>query len=159
MDINMPVMDGIDASKVISSQFPEVRILALTMLEQGSFIKQMLRSGASGYLLKTAAKEEVLFAIRAVHAGKRYLGQRATELLMDTVTRQNAFDKQVDTDLTRREIEVLRLIAAGHSDSEIAGKLHLSPSTIESHRKNVRHKLMARNSAEMVRIAMERGIL
>jgi DNA-binding NarL/FixJ family response regulator len=89
----------------------------------------------------------------------RYLDQKATELLMDTVSRQVSLERQFDPDLTRREIEVLQMIAKGYSDSEIANDLHLSPSTIESHRKNVRHKLMARNSADMVRIAMERGLI
>ncbi|HLF63167.1 MAG TPA: response regulator transcription factor [Saprospiraceae bacterium] len=159
MDINMPLMDGLESTKLVSEHFPDVRILALTMLEQGSFIKQMLKSGALGYLLKTAGKEEVVHAIRTVFTGKRYLGARATELLMDTIKRQVTLERQFDADLTRREQEVLRLIAEGSSDAEIAEKLHLSPLTVESHRKNVRHKLCAKNSAEMVRIAMERGLL
>jgi DNA-binding NarL/FixJ family response regulator len=159
MDINMPAMDGIDATRMITDRFPTVKILALTMLEHGSFVKQMLKSGASGYLLKTAAKEEVHLAIRTVAGGQRYLSPRATELLMDTVSRQTTLERQFDPDLTHREIEVLQLIADGLSDVEIAAKIHLSPSTIESHRKNLRHKLLARNSAEMVRIAMERGLL
>lgn len=158
MDINMPFVDGMDATKIIVEKYPLVRILALTMLEQGSFVKQMLRNGASGYLLKTAAKEEVIHAMRTVHGGKRYLSQRATELLMDTVSKQSS-SVPPDADLTRREKEVLRLIADGYPDSEIAEKLHLQMSTVESHRKNVRHKLLARNSAEMVKIAMERGLI
>jgi DNA-binding NarL/FixJ family response regulator len=159
MDINMPLMDGIDTTRLVMDRYPSIRILALTMLEQVMFIKQMLKSGASGYLFKTAGREEVLLAIRTIAQGHRYLSPKATALLLDSISHQATLDHQFDPNLTRREIEVLGLIAKGCPDMEIAEQLHLSPSTVESHRKNIRHKLLARNSAEMVRIAMERGLI
>lgn len=159
MDISMPVMDGMEATRLISAQHPEVRVIALTMLEQGSFVRQMLKCGAKGYLLKNAGKDTVLAAIRAVHSGQRFLDPVATELLFDTIARQEQYAKSYIPELTRREKEVLAHIANGLSDSEIAKELFISASTVESHRKNLRTKIGARNSAEMVRIAMERGLL
>jgi len=159
MDISMPVMDGVEASAMISSLYPHVRIIALTMLEQGSFVQLMLRNGAHGYLLKTAGKQELIEAITIVQSGKRYLAQDVTDLLIGNVARQQTGPKSILPALTRREREVLKLITQGMSDSDISTTLFISPTTAESHRKNIRSKLGARNSAEIVRIAMERGLV
>ena len=159
MDISMPVMDGMEATSLITTRFPDIKIIALTMLEQGSFVRQMLKCGASGYLLKNAGKQQVLEAIHAVHAGQRYLDPVAAELLYDTIAQQKHHSRNYIPELTRREKEVLEHIASGLSDSAIAAKLFISNSTVESHRKNLRTKTGARNSAELVRIAMERGLL
>lgn len=159
MDVNMPVMDGVEATARIHALYPEIKILALTMLDQGSFVELMLRNGASGYLVKDSSKEELVQAIHDVVDGKRYLGSKATDLLVSNIKRQQAGSKVFLPSLTRREKEVLGLISRGLSDLEISGQLFVSPSTIESHRKNLRSKLGARNSAEIVRIAMERGLL
>lgn len=159
MDINMPEMDGVTATAQVSKKYPQVKILALTMLEQGSFIQLMLRNGAAGYLSKNTSKEELVNAIQTVYAGKRYLGAHATDVLLATVSRQQSGSRTLLPQLTRREREVLNLIMQGMSDAEISEKLFVSPSTIESHRKNLRSKLGAKNSAEIVRIAMERGLV
>jgi DNA-binding NarL/FixJ family response regulator len=159
MDINMPGMDGVEATARIRVDFPEVHVLALTMLEQGSFVQLMLRNGASGYLSKNACGEDLITAIHEVHAGKRYLGERATEMLLASVSRQQSGARPLIPALTRREKEVLQLIMQGMSDTEISATLFISPTTAESHRKNLRSKLGARNSAEIVRIAMERGLV
>ena len=159
MDISMPVMDGLEATSLIKARFPTVKVIALTMLEQGSFVRQMLKCGASGYLLKNAGKHQVLEAIRTVHAGQRYLDPVAAELLLDTIAQKKQHSRNYIPELTRREKEVLGHIASGLSDSAIAAKLFISNSTVESHRKNLRTKTGARNSAELVRIAMERGLL
>jgi DNA-binding NarL/FixJ family response regulator len=159
MDINMPQMDGVQATARITAAYPGVKVLALTMLDQGSFIQLMLRNGASGYLSKNTGKTELLSAIKAVYNGKRYLGEHATEVLLATVSRQQTGGRMMIPALTRREKDVLRLIMQGMSDAEISGALFISPATAESHRKNLRTKLGARNSAEIVRIAMERGLV
>lgn len=159
MDISMPVMDGVEASAMISSLYPHIKILALTMLEQGSFVQLMLRNGAHGYLLKTAGKQELIEAISTVQSGKRYLAQDVTDLLLGNVARQQTGPKSMLPALTRREREVLKLIMQGMTDSDIATTLFISATTAESHRKNIRSKLGARNSAEIVRIAMERGLV
>jgi two-component system, NarL family, nitrate/nitrite response regulator NarL len=158
MDVGMPVMDGIEATARIHTQQPEIRILALTMHNQGSMVQLMLRNGAQGYLLKDTGRVELIEAIRVVHSGERYLGKDTSELLVGSVLRQQVASRAFLPDLTRREKDVLKLITHGMSDVEIAAQLNVSPATVESHRKNLRSKLGARNSAEIVRIAMERGL-
>ena len=158
LDVSMPVMDGVEACARIHALYPNVLILALTMLDQGSFVQLMLRNGANGYVLKDASAEELLHAVRTVASTGRFLDERTVSLLIGHVAGQGGPARPFLPALTRREREVLRLIAGGFSDQEIAQQLFVSPATIESHRKNLRSKLGARNSAEIVRIAMERGL-
>lgn len=159
MDINMPVMDGIETTKQVREKYPETKIIALTMLEQASFIQLMLKSGASGFLLKNSGKEDVLTAIRAVAAGGQYLGPEATQLLMENMKGQSAIRREFIPRLTRRESEVLKLMAKGHSTQSIADTLFISFNTVESHRKNLRSKFGVHNGAELIRVASERGLL
>lgn len=159
MDVGMPVVDGIEATARIHALLPDVKILALTMLNQGSFVQLMLRNGAHGYLLKDTSREELVLAIREVYVGRRYLGHQTKDLLLENLIRQQAASRSYLPSLTRREKEVLKLITQGMSDMEIANQLKVGAATIESHRKNLRSKLGARNSAEIVRIAMERGLV
>lgn len=159
MDINMPVMDGIETTRLVREKHPGVKVIALTMLEQGSFIQQMLKHGASGFLLKNSGKEEVLTAIRAVAVGGQYLGPEATQILMQNMQGQNLRRREFIPRLTRRENEVLKLVAQGMSTNDIAEKLFISFNTVESHRKNLKTKFGARNGAELIRMAAERGML
>lgn len=159
MDVNMPEMDGIEATARILTVIPESKILALTMLDQGSFVQLMLRNGAMGYLLKDTSKEELVLAIHTVYGGNKYLGQKATDLLVRNLSKPQRGANTFLPTLTRREKDVLKFITQGMSDVDIATLLFVSASTIESHRKNLRSKLGAKNSAEIVRIAMERGLL
>ena len=159
MDINMPVMDGIETTKQVREKYPTTRVIALTMLEQASFIQLMLKSGASGFLLKNSGKEDVLTAIRAVAAGGQYLGPEATQLLMENMKGQAAARREFIPKLTRRESEVLKLMAKGHSTQSIADLLFISFNTVESHRKNLRSKFGVHNGAELIRMASERGLL
>ena len=159
MDINMPVMDGIETTKKVREKYPETKVIALTMLEQASFIQLMLKSGASGFLLKNSGKEDVLTAIRAVAAGGQYLGPEATQLLLENLKGQSAVKRAFIPKLTRRESEVLRLMANGHSTQSIADILFISFNTVESHRKNLRSKFGVHNGAELIRMASERGLL
>ena len=129
------------------------------MLDQGSFIQQMLRNGASGFLLKNSGKDEVLNAIRAVSVGGQYLGPEATQLLIDNMKGESAMKRSFMPQLTRREKEVLGHVSNGMSSQKIADELHISFNTVESHRKNLLTKFGARNGAELVRMAAERGLL
>lgn len=158
MDINMPEMNGVETTARVTAAHADVKVLALTMLEQGSFVQLMLRNGAAGYLSKNTGSADLVHAIHAVHEGKRYLGEQATEMLLASVSRQQTVARSLIPELTRREKEILHLIMQGMSDAEISSALFISPTTAESHRKNLRSKLGARNSAEIVRIAMERGL-
>ncbi len=159
MDVNMPEMDGVEATARIMTAFPDCKILALTMLDQGSFVQLMLRNGAMGYLLKDTTKKELLEAIHTIYKGDKYLGQKATDLLVRNISKPQRGSNTFLPKITRREKEVLQFISQGKSDVEIAALLHVSASTIESHRKNLRSKLGAKNSAEIVRVAMERGLM
>ena len=159
MDINMPVLDGIETTLRVTSDYPHTKVIALTMLEQGSFIQKMLRNGASGFLLKNSGKDEVLAAIRAVAVGGQYLGREATQLLMDNLKGQEIAKRKFIPKLTRREDEVLQLMAQGLSTQTIADRLHISFNTVESHRKNLRAKFGVNTGMELIRIASERGML
>jgi DNA-binding NarL/FixJ family response regulator len=119
----------------------------------------MLRNGASGFMLKNSGKDEVLTAIRAVAVGGQYLGPDATQLLIENLKGQEAAKKKFIPPLTRREDEVLKLMAQGFSTQAIAERLFISFNTVESHRKNLRAKFGVTTGVEMIRIASERGLL
>lgn len=159
MDINMPLLDGLATTLRVKEDYADVKVIALTMLDQGSFIQQMLRNGASGFLLKNSGKDEVLNAIRAVSVGGQYLGPEATQLLIDNMKGESAMKRSFMPQLTRREKEVLGHVSNGMSSQKIADELHISFNTVESHRKNLLTKFGARNGAELVRMAAERGLL
>ncbi len=160
LDINMPVLNGVETCKKISKDYPDIKILALSMLKEASLIKLMLKNGAHGYLLKNAGKGEVLEGIRAVLAGKKYFSDEVSEIIMSSLsgksekTKASPFPK-----LSRREKQVLQLIVEEYTTSEIAEKLFISFGTVETHRRNLLIKLGARNTAGLVRTSLEYGLL
>lgn len=158
LDINLPDGSGIDLCKKIKNKYPDVQILMLTMYKKASFIQQVMRNGASGYLLKDSKITEICTAIRQVYKGENYISPAATNVLLDSLTTATK-NKSFIPELTRREKQVLQLIAREHTTNEIASSLHISLNTVESHRRNLLHKLNARNAAGLVRIAMEKGLL
>ncbi len=148
MDINLPDKSGIDLCKEVKQLHPSVFVVGLSTFNQQSFIAKMMENGASGYVLKNATKEELLEAIEAAAKGKTYLSDEAAQTLR----------KNTDADvpvLTRREKEVLILIAEGLTNNEIAEKLFISPATIDTHRKNLLTKFDAKNTASLVKMAMQ----
>lgn len=151
-DIQMPQMDGIEATREISRRFPGVKVIALTMLNEGMFIKKMLEAGACGYLIKTIDKDELIKAIQTVAAGEKYFSAEVGAQLMNHVSGK---DKSGPDLLTRREREILSLISQGFTDKEIAEKVFLSPLTITTHRKNILSKLNLKNKVELTRFAIE----
>jgi len=159
LDINLPVINGIELCRTIAGKFPEVRVLALTSYKKGVFIQQMLKAGASGYVLKHSAAEEIVRAIRAVMEGETYLNPSVTNTLMETLRSQPSNHDEFVPQLTRREKQVLSLIAAELTTKEIAQELHLSEHTVESHRRNLLTKLNVRNVVGLIRKAMQRGLL
>jgi two-component system nitrate/nitrite response regulator NarL len=156
-DIQMPDKDGIQATEEIVRQFPQVKVIALTMLNESIFIKKMLEAGASGYIVKTTGKEELIAGIRKVAAGEKQFGPEVTAQLLNNFSSKTTSDPS-DV-LTKREKEILSLIAQGHTDKEIADKVFLSPLTVISHRKNILSKLGLKNKVELTRFAMEHGLL
>ena len=153
MDINLPDMSGLDLCKEIKTKYPGVMVLGLSTFNQGSYVTKMIENGASGYVLKNADKEELLEAIRDVNKGKTYLSFEAGQALRKT---NESFQIPV---ITRREKEILALIAEGLTNPEIATKLFVSSFTVDSHRKNLLAKLNVKNTASLVKFAMEHQLI
>jgi DNA-binding NarL/FixJ family response regulator len=153
LDINLPDMSGIEFCTEANSRFAGLRILAITSIEQRHIVEQMMASGASGFILKSADTDEILRAIRQVISGHKYIGASVENLMKGRQTANNL------PLLTRRETEVLKLIADGFTNQEIADKLFISSWTVDSHRKNLLLKFNARNTAILIRTASSGGLL
>ncbi|GIK09714.1 MAG: DNA-binding response regulator [Anaerolineaceae bacterium] len=161
MDIGLPDMTGIEATRVVKSGFPEIAIVALTIHEDEEYFFRMLDAGASGYVPKRAAPEELLTAIRAAASGEVYLYPSLAKLLVkDYLSQERETANRSTLDgLTEREQEVLSLLAEGHNNAEIASALVISPKTVERHRENIMRKLNLHSRAELVRYAIRKGII
>ncbi len=158
MDVNMPGMDGVDATRRIVKDFPEARIIALTMYPKKSFVTEMLSAGASGYILKDNAFTELVKAINAVMAGETYLCPKAMSVLVDHYVRNHPRNIPANVLLTNRQREVLKLLAEGKPTKEIALILNLSPKTIDACRRRVMEKLNVQNIAELIKYAIREGL-
>jgi len=158
MDINMPKMDGLDCTKIVSKKFPLVKILVLSQFGEKRFVKQMMKSGAMGYLLKDADKDVLEEAIRKVNTGEKYFCERLSlSIVNQELKSENT--KSLFPKLTSRELEVLNLICKEFSSQEIADKLFVSFHTVEGHRANLLAKSGAKNTAGLVRWAVENDFL
>jgi len=156
MDLNMPVMGGLETTRLISQQFPEIKVIALTVYESNEYVSEILRSGARGYVLKNTSPEQLIAAIKSVKEGNAFFSPSISRLLLEEYTNKKS---PPSLPITRREQEVLALIAAGHTTKEIAARLDLSVRTVETHRAQLMKKLKARNAAELSRIALERKLV
>lgn len=155
MDINLPDTSGVDLCAIMKEKYPGIFILGLSTFNQGLYIKKMMENGASGYILKNSSKEELLKAIHAVCDGGIYFSGEVGEALKQ-------YQKSSVTEipmLSRREKEVLELIAEGYTNPKIAEKLFVSPFTVDSHRKNLIAKLNVKNTAMLIRFAMEHKLI
>jgi two-component system response regulator NreC len=161
MDITMPVMDGLAATRAIKRDTPEVQVLILTMHESDEYFFRVLQAGASGYVLKQAAASDLIAAIRAVARGEVFLYPSvARKLVSDYLSRAKAGEApDVYEQLTPREREVLVLIAEGLSNREIARRLMLSLSTVQTHYSHILEKLGLHNRAELIKYAIRRGLI
>lgn len=161
MDIGLPDKTGIEATREIKRKFPDVKIVALTIHEDEEYFFQMLDAGASGYVPKRAAPEELLTAIRVAAAGEVYLYPSMAKLLVQDYlnTERPAEEKSNLDGLTDREHEVLTHLAEGASNDEIAAILFISPKTVERHRENIMRKLNLHSRSELVRYAIRKGII
>ena len=160
MDISMPRLNGLDATKKVKEQCPQVRVLTLTRHTDDGFLKQLFAAGASGYALKLGSGDDLVRAIRTVSAGGTYIDPAIAGKLVSSATRStNKPGPTPCADLTHREEEVLRMIAWGHSNKEIASHLNLSVKTIEAHKANAMQKLNMRGRIDIVRYAVLRGWL
>lgn len=159
LDISMPVMDGIETTKRLHEKFPEVRILMLTMYNKHEFISGLMNAGASGYILKNTGKKELVEAIEAIYEGKNYFSKDVTETIMKDLHKKPSEVKIELVQLTKREKEVLILIAQEFSTRQIADKLFISQNTVETHRKNLMSKLKVKNLAGLVKFALQTGLI
>ncbi|HLN27946.1 MAG TPA: response regulator transcription factor [Gemmataceae bacterium] len=160
MDVSMPEMNGALATEQLKQARPRVKVLALTVHEDKGYLRQLLEAGASGYMLKRAAAEELIRAIRTVAAGGIYLDPTlAGKVVGSFVRNPTGKGGSEGIELSERETEVLRLIAAGHSNKEIAGRLNLSVKTVETYKARSMEKLGLRGRAEIVRYALQHGWL
>ena len=154
MDMSMPNMDGATATRAIRKQFPQVQIIALTSFKEGKLIKNALEAGAIGYLLKDISADDLVRAIRSAHAGRATLSPEAAQALVENTNLPPA----PGLDLTEREREVLTLMIEGLNNTQIAGRLTVSPSTIKTHVSNILSKLGVASRTEAVTLALRHGL-
>jgi two-component system response regulator NreC len=159
IDISMPKMSGIEVTKRLKEKFPAVKVLVLTMHENVEYVYQIYKAGAGGYLLKNAGREEITSAIYAVARGEKFFSPRISELMIsDYMQKAERRDSQAaDVSLTKREEEILRLIAKGMNNQQISDQLFISPRTVDTHRTNIMQKLNIHDAANLVRYALEHG--
>ena len=154
MDINLPDMSGIDLCKLLKEKYPNVKILALSTFNQSSYISKMMANGASGYLLKNIAKEELMEAVKMVMSGENFYSFEVEEIVKAAKGKLDSVPI-----LTKREMEILKLVAAGLTNFQIGEKLFISIDTVDSHRKNLHTKLNVNNTALLVRYALEHDLI
>lgn len=157
MDINMP-FSGIDTTRFLQEHYPSVKVLALTMHDEAEYICNILEAGASGYILKKTDKQELITAIRTIAGGGTYLSSEVSDILVRRMAQKSVRDPQ-ETPLTKRETEILVLIANQLTNHEIAEKLFVSARTVDTHRRNLLQKLGVKNTAGLVRYAMEKKLV
>lgn len=165
VDVNMPVLDGFETTTELQQRFPEVKVLVLSMLDHEHYVLRMLQAGALGYVLKNAAFQEITYAIRTVAAGQRFL---CSEIGLNMLYKaagggptgsSELAEPAGGVGLTARELEVLKLIAEGLTNSEVADKLFTSKRTIETHRQNIIGKTGAKNTAALIKLAVRQGFI
>lgn len=154
LDVEMPGMDGIETTRWIRKNLPETKVLILTMYKDKSFILRLMEAGASGYILKNKSKEELIDAIEAVYNGEAHFGPE----VLNTIANAPRKNKLL-AELTRREEEILCLIAEGYTSKEIAQKIYISVATVNTHRRNLFQKIDANNDNQLVRFAIRHGYI
>lgn len=160
MDINMPGMNGIEATEKIKETYPEIKVLALTMMDEDQHIRQMIEAGASGYILKSSDKIELVKAISTIIDGKHYFSDDATQSVMMDLVKGTTENQQSDPgNITDREKEVLELIVQQYTNQEIAEELYISTRTVDAHRRNLLQKTGSKNTAGLVTYAIKHDLV
>jgi len=159
-DINMPEMDGITLSQKIHSEYPDTKIIALSMFSERQTIRDMVDAGVSGYILKNTGKEELVSALTKIAAGGLYFGDEVTNEMMRMMNEpEKSDDKQNQVNLTLREREILKLISKEYSNSQIANELFISERTVETHRKNIFRKTNTKSIVGLIKYAYEHQLV
>lgn len=162
LDITLPVISGIELTKIISGKYPSVKILILSMHTEEDFIMNSLRNGAKGYLPKDTTKSELLEAIHSISSGCEFIGKQITSTILKNYLRKNnkgAGENRDDYQLTKREKDIIELIAKGLSTKEIAASLFISPKTVDCHKTHILQKLNLKNSIELIIYAIRNKII
>ena len=159
MDIGMPDLNGVEATRQIKADNPGVKVIALSMYADRGYVLGILEAGASGYVLKTGAYDEVHRAVKAVAQGKKYLSPDITQMVVDAQVRApSQRGPSAQTSLGPREREIVQLLAEGHTSPEIAKRLHISTRTVETHRRNIMKKLDLHSVADITKYAIREGL-
>lgn len=159
LDISMPDLDGISVTKKIKSQFPDLRILILTVHEDEALLREAIKVGAAGYILKRAAEPELISAIRAIIGGVLYVDPSMVQILLGDEAKPTATSPESVEPLTHREKEILKLIVQGYTNRQAGEELNISTRTVEGHRANLVAKLGLHSRVELVRYAREQGLI
>ena len=161
VDLMMPGLNGLEVVRQITQRLPRTHVVVLSMHANEAYVLEALKNGACAYVLKDASAADLVRAVREANHGRRYLSPPLSEPAIDNYIQRTRNSDSLDLydTLTNREREVLQLGAEGHTNAEIAGRLFISPRTVETHRANVMHKLGLRSQTELVRYALQRGIL
>ncbi|OGO66602.1 MAG: DNA-binding response regulator [Chloroflexi bacterium RBG_19FT_COMBO_50_10] len=159
MDIAMPGMDGLEATRQIKERWPQIKVLVLTMHRSDEYFFEMLKSGASGYILKGAETSDLIRAVRVVGRGEVFLYPTMAQKLVKDYLNFIQWSEESGSSLSSRETEILRLLSEGFSSKEIAEKLVISPSTVHSHRSNIMSKLGLNSRHELIQYARQRGLI
>lgn len=161
-DINMPIMDGMSMLRAIRVNYPNVKVIFLSMLDNEKYISQAFREGASGYVFKNVSSDELIFSLRQVNSGSRYLcTELALNLLDRSLQESPVFTTAPESNIefSQREVEVLQLIAEGLTNTEIAEKIFISKRTVEGHRQSILEKTGSKNTATLIRFAVLNGFI
>ena len=158
MDIGMPDLNGIEATRRITNDYPNVKIVGLSMYSSDKYVREMFRAGASGYLLKNCTFEELTEAIRTVVTGKTYISPSISDMVVKEYASKPTDEKSVFSVLTQREREVLQLFAEGKTTKQVGRSLHISPKTVEAHRLRIMEKLDIDNIAQLTKYAIQEGL-
>ncbi len=160
LDVNMPGLDGLEATRRIKAAAPEVKVLILSMYDDEGYLRRALENGASGYILKNAADSELMAALRAVARGELYVYPSLTHLLVNRyLGREESHPASALPELSEREEEVLKLLAEGHTSEQVGQRLALSPKTVDTYKARVMEKLGLRTRVDLVRYALRHGLL
>jgi len=161
MDIAMPIMDGLEATRRIHKEFPNTKVLVLTQYDEKDYVLSIIEAGAQGFISKTAASSELASGIRAVHRGNSFLCPSAAKFLVENYQQGASMMKNHDPykQLTNREREIFKLLAEGYTTQEIADMLVISPKTVEGHKTNLMAKLDIHNRIDLVKYALRKGIV
>lgn len=158
MDIGMPELNGIETTRIISKELSGVKVIGLSMHSNDKYVREMFRAGASGYLLKNCAFDELVEAIRTVAGGKTYVSPSIGSMIIQEYISKTDQEKSAFSLLSQREREVLQLFAEGKTTKQAAARLHISPKTIEAHRLNLMNKLGIDNIAQLTKYAIQEGL-